>query len=220
MKTKKLNQISDYKGSKKSVGSDVQITNSVVMENAKVTSKVTYLRPGNDAKIDDWFKYQKQTFGHQFDVEMIESAIIAKYSDVYGVQFTKDLFSDACEFTSNFTMDICSKLEDGIKGKDISYLKDGNTITRYLVAIDTLNVCSIFRHFIDYAKASNRPSVSAILESENKEREQKRLANLNERREKRETEKVVAKLKDMEINKVLSMLSPEQIAAIKAAKIA
>lgn len=220
MNTKKLNAVPDCKGSKKSVGSDVQITNSVVMENAKVSNKVQYLRPDNDAKIDDWFKYQKQTFIHHFEVEMLESSVIAKYSDVYGIQFAKDLFSDACEFTSNFQMDICSKLEDGIKGTDISYIKDGNTITRYLVAIDTTNVCSIFRHFIDYAKASNRPSVSAILESENKAREEKRLANLNERREKRETEKVGAKVKDLDVEKLLSMLSPKQIAAIKAAKIA
>lgn len=220
MNTKKLNAVPDCKGSKKSVGSDQQIANSVVMENAKVSNKVTYLRPVNDAKIDDWFKYQKQTFNHQFEVEILESAIIAKYSDVFGIQFAKDLFSDACEFTSNFSMDICNKLEDGIEGKDISYLKDGNTITRYLVAVDSVNVCSIFRHFFDYAKSSNRSSVLAIIESENKEREQKRLANLNERREKRETEKVGAKVKDLDIEKLLSMLSPKQIAAIKAAKIA
>lgn len=220
MNTKKLNAVPDCKGSKKSVGNAAQISNAVVMEDAKVPGKVTFLRPGNDAKIDDFYKFFNQEREHQYKVETLFVAIRAKYAPVYGSDFVDELLNDAALFTNNFTHDICSKLEDGITGIDIPYLKDGNTITRYLVAIDTPNVCSIFRHFVDYAKASNRASVSAILESENKEREQKRLENLNKRREKRETEKVGAKVKDLDVEKLLSMLSPEQIAAIRAAKIA
>lgn len=220
MNTKKLNAVPDCKGSKKSVGSDIQITNSVVMENVKVSSKVTYLRPGNDAKIDEFFRFFNQERAHQYKVETLFVAIRAKYLPVYGNDFVSELLDDVSLFTHNFTMDICNKLDDGIEGKDISYLKDGNTITRYLVSVDDPNVCSIFRHFVDYAKSSARTSVSAIIESENKERESKRLANLNERREKRETEKVGAKVKDLDVEKLLTMLTPDQIAAIKAAKIA
>lgn len=221
MKTKDLNKVDNTKGTKKSVGTSAQIENSMKMESVNNESKKTvYLRPNLEAKIDDFFKFQIQQFAHEHNVNMLESSIVMKYADVYGIQFARDLFLDACMFTNNFTSDIVSKLEDGIDGEDISYRKNDSDITRYLVNVDNVNVCSIFRHFLEYAISTNRPSVLLIVKDEEKRREEKRLENLNKRREEKRNETTRTTIQELDVNKLMSMLTPEQIAAICAAKVA
>lgn len=215
------NETPNTKGCKKSVGTEEQIVNSSKMECINSESKKTvYLRPNLDAKIDDFFKFQNQQFAHEHNVNMLESSIIMKYADVYGIQYARDLFLDACMFTNNFTSDIVNKLEDGIDGTDISYRKNDSDICRYLVNVDSMPICSIFRHFLEYAIATNRPSVSLIVKDEEKRREEKRLENLEKRREEKRNETTRTTIQELDVNKLMSMLTPEQIAAICAAKVA
>lgn len=218
---KMQNETPNTKGCKKSVGTEEQIVNSSKMECVNSESKKTiYLRPNSEAKIDDFFKFQIQQFAHEHNVNMLESSIVMKYADVYGIQFARDLFLDACMFTNNFTSDIVSKLEDGIDGEDISYRKNDSDITRYLVNVDNANICSVFRHFMDYAIATSRSSVAPIIKDEEKRREENRLLNLNKRREEKKLNDTKVTLNSLDVEKLLAMLTPEQIAAIIAKKVA
>lgn len=221
MKTKDLNAVPDVKGAKKSVGSDQQIANSVKMENAcNNGSTKKYLKPSKDAKISDFFNYERQEREHQNNVNLLAISITAKYGSLYSVEFANGLFNDAKEFTSNFTKDIVSSVESGINFEEISYIRNANTIDRYLVAVDSPKVCSIFEHFVNYAISSNRESVSLIIEDQKKESERKRLANINAKREEKAIKTTTTTVQNLDINKLLSMLTPEQIAAIKSAKVA
>lgn len=191
------------------------------MESVSNESKKTvYLRPNQESKIDDFFKFSCQQFSHEFHVNMMEASIVMKYSEIYGIQFARDLFYDACKFTNNFTSDIVNKLEDGIDGTDISYKKGDSDICRYLVRIDNANICSVFRHFLEYAIATNRPSVALIVKDEEKRREENRLANLNKRREEKKFNDTKVTLNSLDVDKLLTMLTPEQIDAIIAKKAA
>lgn len=221
MKTKDLNKVSDTKGTKKSVGTSTQIENSIKMESVNNESKKTvYLRPNQDSKIDDFFKFSCQQFAHEFQVNMMEASVIMKYSEIYGIQFARDLFYDACQFTNNFTSDIATKLEDRVDGTDISYKKGDSDICRYLVHVDNANICSVFRHFMEYAMATGRSSVTPIIKDEEERREQNRLLNLNKRREEKKFNDTKVTLNSLDVDKLLTMLTPEQIDAIIAKKAA
>jgi hypothetical protein len=221
MNTTKLNQIPDFKGTKGGQTSVSQLQAACIRENANegATKKTIYLQPNMDAKIDDFFKYQKQTFSRMFDIEMLESAVIAKYANDFGVIFARELFYDCLSFSANFTKDIVTKVEANDEtAENISYVQAGNTITRYLVSVDEPNVCSVFRHFVEYAKATNRPSVALIQEKEEAERAKIRAQKASERKEAKETAKVGTKIAEMDVTKLMSLLTPEQLAAIIAAQ--
>ena len=220
MDTTKLNQVPDTKGTKRGQDAASQCAASVVMENEKKEKKETrYLRPSSEDKIDAFFRWEKQEREAQHNINLLAIAICGKYAPEFGTNFAHDLFADCKEFTHNFTKDIVTKAEEDDETKeDISYQLNGNTITRFLVQVDEINVCSLFRHFVEYAKSTNRPSVSAIIEKENKEREKNRLQKVNERKEKREEEKTKGKLQEMDITKLMALLTPEQLAAIAAAQ--
>lgn len=216
MKTKDLNSVPDTKGTKRGQGSNNQLANSVKMEGINTTSKVKYLQPKSDAKLSDFFNYYKQENSRQFDINMLAVSIEKKY-DKYGLDFCKNLFNDAYFFTNCFNSDIVSKVDDNIDYTDISYNKGDNTITRYLVSVDNSNVVSIFNHFLQYAISSNRESVAAIIEDMKHESDEKRRVNTEKRREEKKVAETKKTIKDLDIATLLSMMSPEQIAAFKAA---
>lgn len=216
MKTKDLNSVPNTKGTKRGQGANSQLVNSEKMEGINTTSKVKYLQPKSDAKLADFFNYYKQENQRTFEIQTLAVSIEKKYNK-YGLDFCKDLFNDAYFFTNCFNSDIVSKVDGNIDYTDISYNKSDNTITRYLVSVDNSNVVSIFNHFLQYAISSNRDSVAAIIEDIKRESEEKRKHNTEKRREEKKTEETKKTIKDMDIAKLLSMMSPEQIAAIKAA---
>lgn len=218
MKTKELTIVPDVKGTKRGQNSADQLTASIARENAKEgsTKKTVYLRPKTDSKIDDFFKYAKQVNNRMFEVDMLEAAVIAKYSDEFGISFARSLFYDACEFTHCFNADIVTKVDDETVFTDISYFKNDVEISRYLVDVDDSNVCSVFRHFMDYAKATGRQSVELLLQKEAKERKEAREQKTAEKREAKEVEKAGKKIQEMTAEQILSMLTAEQIAALQA----
>lgn len=216
MKTKDLNSVPNTKGTKRGQGANSQLANSEKMEGISTTSKVKYLQPKSDAKLADFFNYYKQENQRTFEIQILAVSVEKKYSK-YGLDFCKNLFNDAYFFTNCFNSDIVSKVEDNIDYTDISYNKGDNTITRYLVSVDNLNVVSIFNHFLQYAISSNRNSVAAIIEDMKRESDEKRKQNTEKRREEKKVAETKKTIKDLDIATLLSMMSPEQIAAFKAA---
>lgn len=221
MNTTKLNQVPDFKGTKGGQDSASQLHSACIRENATegVTKKAVYLQPNQDAKIDDFFRYEKQEASRQHEINLLAISICSKYIPIFGADFAHELFEDCKEFSRNFTKDIVTKVEaDDETAENISYVQAGNTITRYLVEVDESNVCSVFRHFVDYAKATSRPSVALIQEKEEAERAKIRAQKASERKEAKETAKVGTKIAEMDVTKLMSLLTPEQLAAIIAAQ--
>ena len=221
MNTTKLSQVPDFKGAKGGQDAASQLQAACTRENANegATKKTIYLQPNQEAKIDDFFRYEKQEASRQHDINLLAISICSKYTPIFGADFAHELFADCKEFSANFTMDIVTKVDaDDETAKDISYIQAGNTITRYLVSVDEPNVCSVFRHFVEYAKATSRPSVALIQEKEEAERAKIRAQKASERKEAKETAKVGTKIAEMDVTKLLSFLTPEQLAAIIAAQ--
>jgi len=223
MNTTKLNQIPDFKGTKGGQDATSQINAACVRENANegATKKAVFLRPNQEAKIDDFFRFEKQEASRQHDINLLAISICSKYTPIFGADFAHQLFADCKEFSRNFTKDIVTKVEaDDETAENISYVQAGNTITRYLVEVDEPNVCSVFRHFVDYAKATSRQSVALIQKKEEEERAKIRAQKASERKEAKETAKVGTKIAEMDVTKLMSLLTPEQLAAIIAAQAA
>ena len=173
--TKELVKVPDTKGTKRAQNSIAQINASIIRDgNAQsATTKKVYLLPSDsDAKIEDFFRYYEQQNSHIYSLRMLEFSVSAKYrakfGEFWGAKYAQAIFLDACAFTSYFSLDVCSKLEDGITGTDISYYKGDTKVTRYLVHIDNGNVCSIFRHYMDYAISTERPAVKPIIDHSKK----------------------------------------------------
>lgn len=218
MKQDNLNMIPNVKGVKNGQNSADQVAAACKRENANegATKKVVYLKPKSDDKIDDFFKYYTQVRSRQVAIETLFVSIRAKYEADFGKEFVDELLSDIDMFSRHFTCDIVTKVEDGMNYSDISYVKGELTISRYLIEVDEPNLCSVFRHFMEFAKSSGRSSVSAIIEKENKEREEARIAKSAEKRKQKENEKAGKRLSEMSVDEIMKHLTPEQLASIAA----
>lgn len=216
----------------RSNGND-QLKNSLQMEGVNEGNNgKKYCRPSKDQKIDAFFNYFKQENARQHDINLLAISLVSKFGNELGT----NLFIDCKEFTKDFSMDILTspKMKVIMVDKegtvdefeeierldpdyvDISYINNGNTIERYLAPVDNAPVCSLFRHYFDYAMATERETVADLIREKKEKQATERANNALRRREEKETKKVGEKIADMSTEKLLGLLSEDQKNALLA----